>query len=483
MASPQKPFRVIIVGGGLVALTAAHIFSKAGIEFVILEQHENLLPEIGSLLTLWPPTFRIVDQLGLLDAVKLVVEDVNLGVTMSADDGTIYSQLKPKETIEQNHGYGVGVTHRPRFINALHDNLSEDVKSRIKLNKRVVNVNVSDDGVSVECTDGTTIKGSIVIGADGVHSRTRQCMQALAEGKPLPEKAQTAKSPYVTTYRMLFANIPIPPGLGEGINYECSSERVSTQIVTGKNQAWLGIYEALDKPTSERVRYTDEDKEEVAARWGHLYAAPGYRIRDVYPTHIGNVGMVNLEEGRIDKWSFKRIVLVSDAVRKLEPHAGLGYNSGLADVVVLANKLRNLLKTDPSPITKQLEAAFADYQKVRLSDESTVHTMSIRRARQTAWLTPFNRIMCKYIAPWTNFAYIGMVYIWGPVVSRVPVLEWLEEKSLAKTFRVPYKYYPLLDESRHSLSKGHGSYRWSIFTGAATVAALTAVGFQYYRRI
>ncbi|XDG02627.1 hypothetical protein ABKA04_002242 [Annulohypoxylon sp. FPYF3050] len=480
MSSPQKPFRVIIVGGGLVALTAAHIFSKANIEFVILEQHEDLFPEIGSLLTLWPPTFRVLDQLGLLSAIRPVVDKVNLGVIMSADDGTIYSQLDPNVIVEESHGYGIRVTHRPRFIEALYKTLPEDVKSRIKLNKRVVSVNVPDDGVSVECADGTTIKGSIVIGADGVHSKTRQCMQALAEGKPPPDKA---KSPYVTTYRMLFGNIPIPPQLGQGINYECSSERVSTQIVTGETQAWLGIYEALDKPTSERVRYTDEDIEKVIQKYGHLYAAPGCRIRDVYPTHTGRIGLINLEEGRVDKWSWNRIVLVSDAVRKLEPHAGLGYNSGLADMVVLVNKLRNLLKTDPSPTTKQLEAVFADYQKDRLSDESTVHTMSIRRARQTAWLTPFNRIMCKYIGPWIHFAYIGLVYIWGPVVSRVPVLEWLEETSLPKTLKVPYKYHPLLDGSRNSFSKDSGSNRWSIYTGAAAIAALTAVGFQYYRRI
>lgn len=84
-----------------MALTAAHIFSKANIEFVILEQHEDLFPEIGSLLTLWPPTFRVLDQLGLLSAIQPVVDKVNLGVIMSADDGTIYSQLEPNAIVEE----------------------------------------------------------------------------------------------------------------------------------------------------------------------------------------------------------------------------------------------------------------------------------------------------------------------------------------------------------------------------------------------
>ncbi|GAP82705.2 putative FAD binding domain-containing protein [Rosellinia necatrix] len=72
--SPSPPpFRIIVVGGGLLGLTAAHMLAKAGLDFVVLEQHADLLPEIGSLLSLLPPTFRVLDQLGLLDAVGPVL--------------------------------------------------------------------------------------------------------------------------------------------------------------------------------------------------------------------------------------------------------------------------------------------------------------------------------------------------------------------------------------------------------------------------
>ncbi|KAI1377088.1 FAD/NAD(P)-binding domain-containing protein [Hypoxylon crocopeplum] len=488
MAAAQKPFRVIIVGGGLVSLSAAHIFLKADIDFVILEQHENLLPEIGSLLNLWPPTFRTFDQLGLLEAMEPVLNVVRRGVAMSADDGTVLSELDPDTLTRENHGYGVRVTHRPLFIEALYRNLPDSAKERIKLKKRVVNISVSENEVTVQCADGTVEQGSIVIGADGVHSRVRQCMQAMAEGKPPPDRSQTPNSPYLTTYRMLFGNIPVPPGLGKGINYECAGERVSTQLLTGETQAWCGVYEALEKPTSERLRYTEQDKEKILAKWGHLYMAPGLKVRDVFATRLGDMGLINLEEGHIDKWSWKRIVLVGDAVRKLEPHAGLGYNSGLVDVVVLVNTLRRLLQTDASPSTEALEAAFADFQKERMQDEPTIDKMSRRRARMMAWLSPMNKIMAKYIGPWTNLAYWSLTYVFAPVVSRVPVLEWVEENNHPKTMRVPYVHHPILGaeaekSSRRSVSKTRGSYGLSVYGGAIALAALTAVGFQYYRRI
>ncbi|KAI0378482.1 FAD/NAD(P)-binding domain-containing protein [Hypomontagnella monticulosa] len=483
MAAAEKPFRVIIVGGGLVALTAAHILAKTEIDFVILEQHDNLLPEIGSLLNIWPPTFRILDQLGILDAIQPVLNNVNRGIAMSADDAAVFTDLSPDDIIKKNHGYGIKVTHRPRYIEALYQNLPDHAKARIKLRKRVVNVKVSDDGASVECDDGTVVQGSIVIGCDGVRSRVRECMQAMAAGKPVPDRSTSPKSPYTTTYRMLFANVPIPPGLDTNTNFECASERVSTQLLTGDSQAWAGIYDALDEPTSIHTRYTSADKEKVLEKWGHLYIAPGWKVRDVFATHIGDMGLINLEEGRVDKWSWKRIVLVSDAVRKLEPHAGLGYNSGVADVVVLINKLRRLLQTEPSPTTKSLEAVFASYQKDRMRDETGIHTMSARRARMTGWLTPMNRIMFKYIGPWIYLAQYSLRYIYAPIVSRVPVLEWVEEKSLPPNPRVPYMHHPILEGTKGKKLSKRGSSGLPIYTGAIVLAAFAAVGFQYYRRI
>ncbi|KAF3058925.1 hypothetical protein GL218_09588 [Daldinia childiae] len=485
MATVEKPFRIVIVGAGLVGLTAAHILSKTDIDFVILERHENLTPELGSLLSLWPPTFRIFDQLDLQDKLEPVLNPIDNGVTMSADDGSIFTSWNPGELIKKNHGYGLKVTHRPLFIEALYQSLPDSAKARIKVKKHVFKVNVSDDGVVVECTDGTVERGSIVIGLDGVHSRVRQCMQAMEEGRAAPSISETPKSPYVTTYRMVFGSIPIPPTLPNNVNHECASGRVSTQLLTGNSLAWFGVYEALDKPTSERIKYTEKDKEEAIQRWGHLYTAPGMRVRDVFGLQDGNFGMINLEEGRVDKWYWNRIVLASDAIRKLEPHAGLGYNSGLADVVVLVNKLRRLLETTRSPDTKALEAVFADYQEERKKDEPIVHDMSMRRARAYAWLSPMDKIMTKYIIPYTSFGVYSTNRIYGPVVSRAPVLDWLEEKSDTKNLKIPYAHHPIVKgkKSKNALSRNHSYYNPSAYIGVVIAAALTGVGLQYYHRI
>ncbi|KAI5865246.1 FAD/NAD(P)-binding domain-containing protein [Durotheca rogersii] len=481
----QKPFRAVIVGGGLVALTTAHIFTSAGIDFVILERHDNLAPQIGSLLNVWPPTFRVFDQLGLTDAVLRVATSVNRVVSLSADDGIAYSVLEANEIIQKNHGYGIQVTHRPHFIDALYQTLPDDAKARIKVGKQVVNLRVSDDGVVVECADGTVEEGSIVVGADGVYSRVRECMQAMVDGRSPLDKSPLPASPYVTTYRLLIANIPIPSGLPKNNNFEGMKERVSVQVLTGDDRAWFGIYEALDEPTSERIRYTEEDKAKMVERWGHLYAAPGWRVRDVYALRRGDVGLIHLEEGLLDHWTHRRVVLMGDAVRKLEPHAGLGYNSGVIDAVVLGNKLRRLLQDGPSPSTEALEALFAEYEKERLEDMPGVVKLSMRRARTATWLTRWNWIMAKYIVPWTGLSALSLRYVYGRIVAAEPVLEWLEEKRLPPS-ALPYLHHPLLDgdlkkPQKRQVPRSVDSL--SILTSAITLAALAAVGFRFYRRL
>lgn len=66
----QSHFRVIIVGGGPVGMVAAHIFAAAGIDFVLLEQRDAIVPEQGAGIVLFPHTQRVFDQLGLMSRLR-----------------------------------------------------------------------------------------------------------------------------------------------------------------------------------------------------------------------------------------------------------------------------------------------------------------------------------------------------------------------------------------------------------------------------
>jgi 2-polyprenyl-6-methoxyphenol hydroxylase-like FAD-dependent oxidoreductase len=319
----------------------------------------------------------------------------------------------------------------------------------------VADIEVLPDGVCVHCEDGTMEEGSIVIGADGVHSRTRQIMDMLANGKAETKggQDQDMESPYVTTFRALVGNLPEMPGLKPYINYQGVGYGVSPQVVTGNGRGWWYVYEALEKPTRRRRRYTEQDKKEMMDKYADLHVAPGYQLRDIYTMNVGDIGLINVEEGSVDHWTWGgRIALVGDAVRKLDPHGGLGYNSGVGDVVELVNRLRRLLRSTQSsqnqhalgvlPTAAELQAVFDEYERTRKRDGPPVDLVSRQIARSSVWLNFGHRLISTWAMRFFPVARWMLDYLVAPVVARVPVLEWLDETEL-RHGASPWAHHPL----------------------------------------
>ncbi len=93
-------FRVIVVGGGPVGLIAAHILSQADIDFVVLEKHHTVYPELGNAIALWPQTMRVLDQLRLLEPLQPLLTPL-VNKTIITHQATVYSRnqsfYRPKD--------------------------------------------------------------------------------------------------------------------------------------------------------------------------------------------------------------------------------------------------------------------------------------------------------------------------------------------------------------------------------------------------
>lgn len=63
-------------------------------------------------------------------------------------------------------------------LRVLYDNIKD--KTKILTKKRIQNVEMTDDGVVVKVFDGSTYKGDILVGADGIHSSVRGEMWRIA---------------------------------------------------------------------------------------------------------------------------------------------------------------------------------------------------------------------------------------------------------------------------------------------------------------
>lgn len=69
MAEEKKPFRVIIVGGGVAGLTLANSLQRAKIDYLLLEARNEVAPPAGASIAIGANGARILDQIGALDEV------------------------------------------------------------------------------------------------------------------------------------------------------------------------------------------------------------------------------------------------------------------------------------------------------------------------------------------------------------------------------------------------------------------------------
>lgn len=83
MKDVEKSLKVVIVGGSVAGLTLAHCFEQTGIDYVLLEAHTQIAPQLGASIALLPNGCVLLDQLGLWDELeKLFVPMVRTTFTV-----------------------------------------------------------------------------------------------------------------------------------------------------------------------------------------------------------------------------------------------------------------------------------------------------------------------------------------------------------------------------------------------------------------
>jgi len=321
---------ILVIGGGIGGLTAAIALRAEGHRVTVIERD----PEwsvYGVGIIQQGNVLRAMDQLGLLEDYLSAAVGFDF-VAVHAPDGTLVAKV-PSHRLVEGCPANVGIGRR-----ALHNVLATRTRaSGAEVRLGVTAERLNDDGkcVQVSFSDGCEGQFDLVIGADGVHSQTRQLIFADA-----PEPAFTGQA--VWRY-----NLPRPADLD------------SLHVYNGQIGAGLVpisdalMYMYLTTPEPGNPHYPQAGL--AAAMQSKVPAA----LRDLAAEITDDRGVVYrpLEALLVDgAWHKGRVVLLGDAVHATTPHLGQGAGMAIEDAIVLAEEIAR----HETP-----EAAFTAYRERR----------------------------------------------------------------------------------------------------------------------
>ena len=367
--------RAMIIGGGVAGPVAAMALRQAEIDSVIYEAYEGGADDIGAFLTF---ASNGLDALRTIDANDLVLAegfptprmkiqsgsgkhlgDVPLGGTLA--DGTVSQTLK-----------------RADLYRALRD---EAVKrgTRVEYGKRLVDAETTPGGVVARFEDGTEAVGDLLIGADGVHSRTRRLIDPSAPGaryvpvlniggyaRGVSVPAEPGQFRMVFGKRAFFGYAVHPSGeIWWFANPPCADEPTGAELAAIGTEQWremlMDLFAGDATPAVEIIRSTP----------GELAGWATYDLPSVPTWHKGS------------------LVIIGDAAHATAPSSGQGASMAIEDAVVLARCLRDV------PDTGQ---AFAAYERLRRARVERIVAHGARTSNSKA-AGPVARVLRDMMMP------------------------------------------------------------------------------------
>jgi len=237
----------------------------------------------------------------------------------------------------------------------LHGILAEAIRglkaNAIRLGKRCVGVTQSDEHIDVRFENGEHVKAAFVIGADGIHSKVRECLF----GPDRPTFTGIVAWRALVPMQRLPAHIAQPLGTnwlgprghvlhypvrrGELMNYisfvERDDWRVESWTVAGTTEELASDYRGWHPDVHAIISNI-----EVPFKWALMVRGP------------------------MDRWSSGRITLLGDACHPTLPFLGQGAVMAIEDAYVVAACL--------AKHAREPAAAFERYEAIRRERTATV---------------------------------------------------------------------------------------------------------------
>lgn len=343
--------RAVVIGGGLGGTAAAVAMTRAGIDVRVYEQATRLA-EVGAGVSLAPNGLRMLDRLGVGDAVARLGAR-HLATQLRLSDGRP-ADYQPDQFTRAGGNIGI---HRADLLAVLAEQLPPDT---VRTGHRCTGFSQDAGHPVVTFANGASDTADVVIGADGIHSVMQGFVVEPADPTFSQVVAHRGLVPGVAGYpagtmRMWvgagkhFLAFPVRAGrLLNFVGFVTSATAVQESwSAPGDPAALAAHFEGWDPLVGEIIAATREPGGS-GFQWGLYDRAP------------------------LTRWSDGLLTLLGDAAHPMLPHLGQGVNQALEDAVALAV----LLEASPGPAG--IPRALGLYEELRMERTARVQFGSRR---------------------------------------------------------------------------------------------------------
>jgi 2-polyprenyl-6-methoxyphenol hydroxylase-like FAD-dependent oxidoreductase len=339
---PEQPAgraKVIIAGAGIGGLTLALMLHRRGISAVIYEQASEVR-EVGVGINTLPHAIRELADLGLLPALDAVGIRTHELFYMNRIGQVVWRE--PRGTAA---GFDVPQfsIHRGRLQKLIHEAVVERLgPGAIRTGRKLVGFVQNDGGVTAHFTDSVegsgseTVRGEVLVGADGIHSVVRAHFagdQGLPHWNGVMMWRGAADFPAFMTGRSMIiaggmgAKLVLYP-IGAGRSPET---RLTNWVVTAR------VSDAAHPPGKES--WSRRGRLDEVLPYARRYGIPGFDLVRLIRSTEAFYEYPMCDRDPLPRWSHGRVTLLGDAAHPMYPVGSNGASQAILDARSLADHL------------------------------------------------------------------------------------------------------------------------------------------------